>query len=119
MLGSSAHAPIARHTRAGEDFDAVIDLRAVFQQGFRDLDYTAMPTALRPHKGVLGLCDYEKVFCADVKSGEDIFALRGIDRRQGAVVIVRPDQYVAHILPLAAHDALTTFFAGFLLPVEG
>ena len=94
----------------------MIDLRAVFQQGFRDLDYTAMPAALRPHKGVLGLCDYEKVFCADVKSGDDIFAMRGIDRKQGAVVIVRPDQYVAHILPLAAHDTLAAFFAGFLLP---
>jgi phenol 2-monooxygenase len=116
FLGSSAHSPILRHTRAGEDFDAVIDLRAVFQQGFRDLDYTAMPAALRPHKGVLGLCDYEKVFCADVKSGDDIFAMRGIDRKQGAVVIVRPDQYVAHILPLAAHDTLAAFFAGFLLP---
>lgn len=47
-----------------------------------------------------GLCDYEKVFCADLKRGEDIFEMRGIDRAAGCVVIVRPDQYVGHILPL-------------------
>jgi phenol 2-monooxygenase len=33
-------------------------------------------------------------------------------------VIVRPDQYVAHILPLDAHAELTAFFSGFLLPCD-
>jgi phenol 2-monooxygenase len=117
-LGMSEHSPLRRHTRAGEDIDAVIDLRAVFQQGFRDLEITAMPPLLRPHKGRFGLCDYEKVFCADRKSGDDIFAMRGIDRQQGCVMIVRPDQHVAHILPLSAYEELSAFFAGFLYPVS-
>ena len=39
----------------------------------------------------------EKLFCADPTL--DIFDLRGIDRAQGALVLVRPDQYVAHVLP--------------------
>jgi phenol 2-monooxygenase (NADPH) len=30
------------------------------------------------------------------------------------VVVVRPDQYVAHVLPLDAHQELTDFFAGIL-----
>jgi phenol 2-monooxygenase (NADPH) len=34
------------------------------------------------------------------------------------MVIVRPDQYVAHVLPLDAHDALTEFFAGILVDAE-
>jgi phenol 2-monooxygenase len=42
--------------------------------------------------------------------------LRGIDRDQGCIVIVRPDQYVAHILPLEAHDTLAGFFDEFMLP---
>ena len=50
------------------------------------------------------------------RPGQDIFELRGIDREQGCIVIVRPDQYVAHILPLDAHDALAGFFDGFMLP---
>ena len=106
--------PLRRHTAPGEDVDAVIDTRAVFQQGFGELDHADMPALLRPHVGRFGLCDYEKVFCADLKRGEDIFEMRGIDRAAGCVVIVRPDQYVGHILPLQARDELAAYFAGIL-----
>ncbi|MBN9460893.1 MAG: FAD-dependent monooxygenase [Burkholderiales bacterium] len=106
--------PLRRHAAPGEDVDAVIDTRAVFQQGLHDLDYAAMPTLLRPHVGRYGLCDYEKVFCVDFKRGEDIFAMRGIDRASGCMVVVRPDQYVGHILPLSARDELAAYFAGVL-----
>ncbi|MCW5637716.1 MAG: FAD-dependent monooxygenase [Rubrivivax sp.] len=110
--------PLRRHTAAGEDIDAVIDTRAVFQQGFRALDFAAMPTLLRPAVGRYGLTDYEKIFCADLKRGEDIFAMRGIDRVAGCVVIVRPDQYVGHVLPLHARDELAAYF-GAILRVRG
>ena len=106
--------PLRRHTAPGEDVDAVIDTRAVFQQGFRALDFCAMPTLLRPRVGRYGLCDYEKVFCADTKRGDDIFEMRGIDRAAGCVVVVRPDQHVGHILPLQARDALAAYFAAIL-----
>ncbi|WP_374367210.1 FAD-dependent monooxygenase [Piscinibacter sp.] len=110
--------PLRRHTAAGEDIDAVIDTRAVFQQGFRALDFAAMPTLLRPAVGRYGLTDYEKIFCADLKRGEDIFAMRGIDRVAGCIVIVRPDQYVGHVLPLHARDELAAYF-GAILRVRG
>lgn len=113
-LEHDAASPLRRHTGTGEDVDAVIDTRAVFQQGFRELDFAAMPTLLRPHVGRYRLCDYEKVFCADTTRGEDIFAARGIDRAAGCVVVVRPDQYVGHILPLGARDELAQYFAGIL-----
>ncbi len=106
--------PLRRHTAPGEDVDAVIDTRAVFQQGFRALDYAAMPTLLRPQVGRYGLTDYEKVFCAEPKRGEDIFEMRGIDRASGCMVVVRPDQYVGHVLPLRARDELAAYFAGIL-----
>jgi phenol 2-monooxygenase len=92
----------------------VIDTRAVFQQHFRTLDFAAMPALLRPPVGRYGLCDYEKVFCTGLKQGEDLFEARGIDRVEGCLVIVRPDQYVGHILPLAARDELAAYFAGIL-----
>ena len=91
--------------RRGEDIDAVIDVRAVFQQAHRDLAIEAMPALLLPRKGRYGLRDYEKMFCADLKSGNDIFAMRGIDREAGCMVVVRPDQYVAHVLPLDGYRA--------------
>jgi phenol 2-monooxygenase len=113
-LATAPASPVRRYTPPGADIDAVIDVRAVFQQNHRDLAIEAMPALLLPQKGRYRLRDYEKIFCPDLKSGQDIFDLRGIDRRGGCMVIVRPDQYVAHILPLDAHAALASFFDAFM-----
>lgn len=115
FLADAAESPVRRYTPAGEDIDAVIDVRAVFQQGHRDLAIELMPPLLLPPKGRYQLRDYEKMFCADRKGGHDIFTMRGIDRDYGCMVIVRPDQFVAHILPLDAHAQLAAFFDGFML----
>jgi phenol 2-monooxygenase len=111
---ASEKSPITRHTPAGADPDAVVDVRAVVQQGHRDLAVDAVPPVLQPKKGPFGLVDHEKVFCPDPAAG-DVFDLRGIDRDTGCVVVVRPDQYVAHVLPLSAHDELADFLAGILV----
>lgn len=115
FLQDDAASPVKRHTRAGEDPDAIIDLRVVFQQGGRELCIADLHPFLRPSKGRYGLRDYEKAFCPDLKDGLDIFDLRGIDRRSGCVVIVRPDQYVADVVPLGAYEALSAFFGKVLL----
>jgi phenol 2-monooxygenase len=106
--------PIVRCTPAGAEPDCAIDVRAVFQQGHRDLAVERMPPLLLPRKGRFRLIDYEKMFCPDPAAG-DVFDLRGLNREAGCMVIVRPDQYVAHVLPLDAHDALTRFFAAILV----
>jgi 3-hydroxybenzoate 4-monooxygenase len=116
FMEQSPDSPVRKFTRAGQDIDAVFDLRAIFQQPHHELAIGSMPALLLPQKGRYGLRDYEKLFCPDLKSGPDIFDLRGIDRGQGALVVVRPDQYIAHVLPLRAHQALADFFAGFMLP---
>ncbi|MBO9460919.1 FAD-binding monooxygenase [Labrenzia sp. R5_0] len=114
FLQDDLASPVLRHTAAGEDIDAVMDLRAVFQQNHRDLTLERMPSLLLPAKGRYGLRDYEKMFCPDLNSGNDIFEMRGIDRDKGCLVIVRPDQYVAEVLPLDAHEALSGYFQGIL-----
>jgi phenol 2-monooxygenase len=112
-LAEDAGSPLRRFGEAGTDMDALIDLRAVFQQHHHDLDYTALPSFLRPPKGRYGLMDYEKAFCADQSQG-DVFDMRGINRETGCLVVVRPDQHVAQILPLHGFDALAAFFDGFM-----
>jgi phenol 2-monooxygenase (NADPH) len=101
--------PLKRFTPAGADPDSVIDVRAIFQQEHRDLAVDKMPSVLLPKKGKFGLIDYEKMFCVDPKAG-DIFELRGVNRETGCMVVVRPDQYVSHVLPLHGHEALANFF---------
>ena len=113
-LATNPQSPIVKHTRMGEDIDAVIDYRAVFQQTFDQLAYEHMPSLLKPTTGKLGLQDHEKVFCVDHKGVGDIFDMRGINRDKGCMIVVRPDQYVAHVLPLDGYAELATFFAGVL-----
>lgn len=116
-LEGAATSPLRRYTPDGHDSDAIFDLRAVFPQAHRSLPFDAMPALLRPAKGRFGLIDAEKVFCPDMKAGHDIFTMRGIDTARGCLLIVRPDQYLGHVLPLDAHDALEAYFAAFLRPV--
>jgi phenol 2-monooxygenase (NADPH) len=112
---ASPKSPVHRFTQKGADIDNVIDVRAIFQQGHRDLKVEELPAILLPRKGAFGLIDYEKAFASDHRLGQDVFDLRGIDRKKGAIVVVRPDQFVANVLPLDAHDDLAKFFGSFLL----
>src|SRR5574343_531267 len=113
-LETNVNSPVVKHTRKGEDIDAVIDFRAVFQQTFDQLAYEDMPSLLKPRTGKLGLQDHEKVFCVDHKGVGDIYDMRRINRETGCMIVVRPDQYIAHVLPLNGFDELSAFFAGVL-----
>jgi phenol 2-monooxygenase (NADPH) len=115
FLAHSRNSPIRRFTPNGSDVDSVIDFRAVFQQSHRELKVEELPAILLPRKGRFALIDYEKAYSPDLKNGPDIFVARGIDRGSGAMVVVRPDQYVANVLPLDALDELAAFFAAFLV----
>ena len=114
---ASAESPIARYTPAGADVDAVFDVKAVYRQPFEEIDITRVPGVFTPRTGPLELTDWEKVYASGPSAwtAADIFAERELSR-DGVVVVVRPDQYVAAVLPLTATDELSAFFAGVLLP---
>jgi phenol 2-monooxygenase len=113
-LASSSESPLAA-TPAGADPDAWFDVKVIYQQDHTAVDLGAVPELFLPRVGPFGLIDYEKVCAAD--PDDDIFAVRGIDRA-GAIVVVRPDQYVSAVLPLAATDELAAFFRPILLSRE-
>ncbi|WP_299771662.1 FAD-dependent monooxygenase [uncultured Tateyamaria sp.] len=95
---------IASHTPENHDPDSIIDMRTIVQTGHRE---THTDIARFPTKGALNLRDMEKLFCPDPDA--DIFDMRGIDRKTGALVLVRPDQYVSHVLPPGQQDALVNW----------
>ncbi len=111
FLANDASSPVQKYTPKGSDIDSVFDTYAVFQQ--QDLEMIDLPDYLWPAKGKYGLRDYEKVFHTDANN--DIYELRGVDRSAGCVVVVRPDQHIATILPVTEHEALTKFFDVFML----
>ncbi|WP_019482019.1 FAD-binding monooxygenase [Arthrobacter sp. TB 23] len=106
-LANSPESPLAA-TPVGADQDAWFDVRVIYQQDHQSLDITAVPAVFKPQVGPFKLNYLEKVF--GVNPAEDIFDLRGVSR-DGVVVVVRPDQYVAQVLPLTATAELAGFFA--------
>ncbi|GAA2054016.1 FAD-dependent monooxygenase [Leifsonia soli] len=110
-LSESPDSPLAA-TPAGADPDAWFDVKVIYQQDHTAVDLGVVPDLFLPRVGPFGLIDYEKVYAAD--PADDIFAVRGIDRG-GAIVVVRPDQYVSAILPLSATAELAVFFRPILL----
>ena len=112
FLGEILNEPDQPRGAAEGDDDALFDVKVVYQQGHQEIDINAVPQVFKPTVGPFGLTDYNKVF--GTLEGNDIFDVREIDR-SGAVVVVRPDQYVAHVLPLDDTAGLAAFFDGFLL----
>ncbi|MGO4690215.1 FAD-binding monooxygenase [Glaciibacter sp. 2TAF33] len=106
-LQASPESPLVVHTPPERDIDSVFDVKVVYQQPHTAVDIGRVPGAFLPRTGPYGLIDYEKLYAAH--PGQDIFELRGIDRG-GAVVVVRPDQYVANVLSLSATAELAAFF---------
>ena len=114
MLSDEA-SPVRQFTPAGADIDSVLDVKAVFQQEHHGVDVSKVSKLFLPASGPLGLTDYEKIYAAHPGEETDIFDLRSVSR-DGAVVIVRPDQYVSAVLPLDAPELVAEFFAGILTP---
>jgi phenol 2-monooxygenase len=112
-LTDSPESPIVRYTPVGADLDKIFDVKIVYQQPHTSVDLGAVRPLFLPRCGPFGLVDYEKVYSADPAT--DIFDAREIDR-SGAIIVARPDQYVAQVLPLNAVNELAEFFAGNMLP---
>ncbi|CAB4894391.1 MAG: 3-hydroxybenzoate 4-monooxygenase [Actinobacteria bacterium] len=110
FLADSPQSPLRLFTPAGADADSVIEVLGIYPGHHRDLHIDDQPAVLTPTQGIFGLTDVFKVFTTDHKTGPDIFDLRGISRDEGAMILVRPDQYVAAVLPLTRGPELTAYF---------
>ncbi|MFD4401769.1 FAD-binding monooxygenase [Nocardia sp. NPDC058499] len=108
-LVTAPSSPLLAHTPQDADLDAWFDVKVIYQQPHADVDLGKVPAVFLPKVGPFQLTDYEKVYAT--APADDIFTARGVSRA-GAVVVVRPDQYVSHILPLDATEELAEFFAG-------
>ncbi|HJX78919.1 FAD-dependent monooxygenase [Glutamicibacter sp.] len=116
FLAQHAQSPLNAFTAAGASTDSVFDLKGIFQGSHTGTTVGQLPAVLLPKVGSLQLTDYEKAYCSELLDGQEIFEARSISRENGAMVVVRPDQYVAQVLPLTATAELTEFFSAFMNP---
>ncbi|KAI0628051.1 FAD binding domain-containing protein [Trametes polyzona] len=99
-----------RFNRGGND--EMYDLICISATSKTAVDYTDFPTAFRSHWSKI-LLDDKDILGREGGGGFDRF---GIDRKSGAVVVVRPDGHVGFVAPCGRLDAVGEYFSAFLLP---
>ncbi|MGD7002561.1 FAD-dependent monooxygenase [Corynebacterium halotolerans] len=104
--------PLRRFTPEDGDDNAVFDIKVIYQQHYHDYDLFDAPEVFLPRVGPYRLQNLENVWSS--LHDDDFFNARGISR-EGAIVVVRPDQYVSAVLPLDDTAALKELFDGALL----
>lgn len=112
---TSPESPLQRFTPVGADLNALFDVKVVYQQAHPEVDISETPKVFMPLVGPFQVTDYDNVFA--IHGDVDIFDEREISR-DGAVVVVRPDHYVSHILPLTEPQELAKFFEPLFLEAK-
>ena len=109
------NSPLNVHNAPTDDEAAFFDVKVVYDDDYSGINPMEVPEAFRPKVGPFQLTDLNNIFGKGTswRHEADFYAERGI-ADTGVVVVVRPDHYVANVLPLTAKDELAEFFAGFL-----
>ena len=98
--------------------DSVIEPLLVLKSEFQDTEQSMIPDVFSPKTGQWGMMDLHKTYIDDEHYNHGhghAFEIYGVDPEKGAVVIVRPDQYVAKIMSLESVENMEEFFKGCLL----
>ncbi|APT83690.1 FAD-dependent monooxygenase [Corynebacterium ammoniagenes] len=103
---------IAKYTPADADENALFDIKVIYQQHHHTYEHGDAPRIFRPLNGKYQITNWENVW--NTAQDNDIYEARGISR-DGAVVIVRPDQYVGAVLPLDKPELVDEYFANNLI----
>ncbi|KAI1115051.1 FAD binding domain-containing protein [Nemania sp. NC0429] len=116
-LASELEELVQAFTPSGADPDSVFNIILVLSSKRADVEIGEIPGVFTPVTGKWKLKDLLKVFVDD----EDYYSPHGrayetygIEPREGALVVVRPDQYIARIGALDDVRGVGSFFSGFL-----
>ena len=119
-LGSVLSRPesfIKRFTPAGKKIDSVIDILTIHSAKRAETELHSFPDIFHPFDEREGW-DYWKVFVDDISYHEgygNAYENYGVNRLDGCVVILRPDQYVAWVGALEDTEAMDHYFSAFMV----
>ena len=112
--------PLVQHRIGNGDQNVghhVADILTIHSASRQQVEYLDFPEILRPFDEELGW-DYDRIFVDEGSYHEghgNAYEGYGVDKVQGCVVIVRPDQHTAWIGGLEDVDSLEAYFANFLV----
>ncbi|CEJ61354.1 hypothetical protein PMG11_09889 [Penicillium brasilianum] len=108
-----------RYTPLAGRFDCAIDVIAIHSAPWTQVEFFDFPKILRPFDPVRGW-NYDKIWCDDACIWDRDCDGKGyerweVDRMRGAMVVVRPDQYIGWVGELEEVDELTRYLDGVLI----
>ncbi|OBT65740.1 hypothetical protein VE03_03344 [Pseudogymnoascus sp. 23342-1-I1] len=113
---SSSGGPVRQFTPASLNIDSFIEPILVLSGGEGQIEQEQIPAIFWPESGKWKIRDLHKTFIdyESYNSGHGkAYEFYGIDPEQGAVAIVRPDQYISMVVDINDYKRIGDFFRGF------
>ncbi|KAK4889817.1 hypothetical protein LTR27_011435 [Elasticomyces elasticus] len=119
-LGCALDRICRTYTRSPKDLHSLVEVMLIHSGTHNAITLLDLHDIYHPDNGDEGW-DYWKVYSDDAAAlsvGERSTAYKqyGVDEKAGCVVVLRPDQHVAYVGPIADDEALNKLFAGILRP---
>ncbi|GAB1201786.1 hypothetical protein APSETT445_000378 [Aspergillus pseudonomiae] len=113
---ASTHSVLRQFSRKPAKLHATIDVVTIHSAPVEDVQLFDFPEALRPFDDDNGW-EYDKIWgdekCHwDMQCDGKVYEKWGVDRLKGAVVALRPDQYIGWIGGLEDTEGLSKYFEG-------
>ncbi|KAG9191326.1 phenol 2-monooxygenase [Alternaria panax] len=118
QLAQALQSVVRQYTPATKHIDSVIEPIVVLSSRFKETEQERIPNYFWPKSGKWGIRDLHKTYVDDehCNSGHGhAYQNYGVNPDVGAIVIVRPDQYVSKVTTLDDFDGIAKFFAGCLI----
>ncbi|KAI1423263.1 FAD binding domain-containing protein [Xylaria sp. FL1777] len=116
-LASDLERLVRAFTPSDSDPDSIFNIILVLSSQRANVELQTIPDIFTPVTGKWKLKDILRVFVDDISYDNThghAYEAYGIDPSKGALVVIRPDQYIARIDPLNNVDGIDSFFSGFL-----
>ncbi|KAJ5722740.1 hypothetical protein N7488_000775 [Penicillium malachiteum] len=119
---TSENGPVRTYTPPSNDIDSLMELIVVGHGKRHNVELEQIPGCFYPVTGKNQTRDLHKIYYDDEsynKGHGHAYEFLGIDPKEGALVVVRPDQYVSAVLNLHEYEEIGKFFGGFLISQRG
>ncbi|KAF2011495.1 phenol 2-monooxygenase-like protein [Aaosphaeria arxii CBS 175.79] len=116
-LATQLGALTKRFTPAEDDVDSLIEPILVLKTKFTETEQHQIPDYFVPVNGKWRIRDLHKVYIDDQHYNDghgEAYRTLGVDPAVGAVVIIRPDQYVSKVTRIEDVSGIESFFKGAL-----
>jgi phenol 2-monooxygenase len=111
---------VKRYTPATAQIDSVFQVYLIHASARRSIEWDEFPEAFR-HRDEVGRMDYWSIYADDMSYHQGhgkAYEKYGIDPDVGAILVVRPDNYVSLVTELSdtGIEDVSNFFDGVMLP---